>query len=311
MTRFSFAKFTLLGLIAAACAGTSANAGDWSYGGLKGMRGTAVPVPAPVPVPIYEPKWYLRGDIGFILRSAPGASESGTTIGADAGGVTNTQGQVIFGVGDPAFFTSSSWSDDFDIGPTFSFGAGYYWSKNFRTDLTFGIHSDGEVTYNGTYTYPEYDATGVAPTGQQIEGTVQDRTIQRTGTILFNAYYDFADWGRFRPYIGAGLGIAISELERRNTSATATCPAPGPCLAGDYGTPTTTTAKNNAVSLAAAVSAGLTYSLGQYTSLDLNYRYLYTGGTQVGMNVGGNNSNVDIDAQHQHQFRAGLRWDIN
>jgi len=311
MTRYSFANRTLLGLVAVAFVGTPAMAGDWSYGGLKGMRGTSVPVPAPVPVPIYEPKWYLRGDVGFILRSAPGASESGTTYGADINGVTNTLGQTTFGTGDPAFFSSSSWSDDFDIGPTFSFGAGYYWSKSFRTDLTFGFHSQGDLRYNGTYTYPEYQADGVTATGQQIEGTVEDRTTVRTGTMLFNAYYDFSDFGRFRPYIGAGLGFAVSELERRNTAAAATCPTPGPCLASDYGAASTISDSTYAISLAAAATVGITYNLGEYTSLDLNYRYLYTGGTHIGMNIGGNNSDLDIDAQHQHQFRAGLRWDIN
>jgi opacity protein-like surface antigen len=301
MTRFSFAKFTLLGLIAAACAGTPANADDWSYGGLKGMRGTAVPVPAPVPVPIYEPKWYLRGDIGFILRSAPGASESGARVG-DIGPPDAT-----FGYGDPTGFFSSSWSDDYNTALTFSFGGGYYWSKNFRTDLTFGYHSEGKSTYNGEYRYTDLGAT-------TYEGKVADRTIQRTGTILFNAYYDFADYGRFRPYIGAGLGIAINELERRNSSEQVACGAAAPvgsCSGTLFASPTTTNATNTAVSLAAAVTAGVTYSLGEYTSLDLSYRYLYTGGTHIGMTVGGNNSDVDIDDQQQHQFRAGLRWDIN
>lgn len=304
MTRFSFANRTLLGLVAVAFVGTPAMAGDWSYGGLKGMRGTSVPVPAPVPVPIYEPKWYLRGDAGFILRSAPGASESGARVG-DAGPPDNT-----FGYGDPVVggngFFSSSWNDDFGIGPTFSFGAGYYWSKNFRTDMTFGFHSDGKLTYNGEYRYTDGGGT--------YEGRVQDTTRIRTGTLLFNAYYDFSDFGRFRPYIGAGIGFAITELERRNSNEQVACNAADPlgtCSSTLFVGPTTTSADNHAVSLAAAVTAGVTYNLGEYTSLDLSYQYLYTGGTQIGMSVGGSNSDIDIDAQHQHQFRAGLRWDIN
>jgi opacity protein-like surface antigen len=279
-------------------------AGDWSYGGLKGMRGTSVPVPAPVPVPIYEPKWYLRGDVGFILRSAPGASESGIQYEPAGDGTT-------FGLGDPTYFSPSSWSDDFGIGPTFSFGAGYHWSKDFRTDVTIGFHSDGKLLYNGEYRYEENAGN---PGDTTYRGQIEDRTIQRTGTMLFNAYYDFSDWGRFRPYIGAGLGFAVSKLERRHSFAEGTCttavPADPPCTV-TYGPVTPTSASTYAVSLAAAATAGITYNLGEYTSLDLNYRYLYTGGTHVGMNIGGSNSDLDIDAQHQHQFRAGLRWDIN
>ena len=61
-------------------AGASAMAGDWN-GGLKGMRGTHVPVPAPAPIPDYSPKWYMRADVGLGLNVNTKMNESGMTYG--------------------------------------------------------------------------------------------------------------------------------------------------------------------------------------------------------------------------------------
>ena len=60
--------------------GASAQAGDW-VGGLKGMRGTHVPVPAPAPIPDYTPKWYLRADVGLGLGVGMDVKERGMTYG--------------------------------------------------------------------------------------------------------------------------------------------------------------------------------------------------------------------------------------
>ena len=54
-----------LGLTVAAMGAMPAGAGDYG-GGLKGLRGSYVPVPAPHPIPDYRAKWYLRGDLGVI-----------------------------------------------------------------------------------------------------------------------------------------------------------------------------------------------------------------------------------------------------
>lgn len=56
---------------------------------------------------------------------------------------------------------------------------------------------------------------------------------------------------------------------------------------------------------------GLTYSISPVTTLDLNYRYLYIGSSDINMNFLGNvKSNFSTGDTHEHQIRVGLRWNI-
>jgi opacity protein-like surface antigen len=320
----SIAKRTLLGLAAAAAIGTPAIAGDWNYGaapgGLKDFRGTAVPVPAPAPVPVYAPQWYFRADVGVGIGSEPSVSQRGLQYGVvdPVTGRTDTPSGHPFGLGGENF-TSFFNNKDFDTRANYEIGFGRYVANGFRWDVTLGYTTTADVMMGGRYHYAEIDRfdpdpNNHGPTGNFVDGEARDKTSLSTGTLLFNAYYDMQKWGRFRPYIGAGLGLAVHEARRTHRGVEAVCGDDGGnCHAApaNIRSAYSESATGYGVAFAAAATTGLVYNFDEYTSLDLNYRYLFTGSADVGLTVNGNRSTVDIGGQHQHQIRAGLRWNIN
>jgi opacity protein-like surface antigen len=246
-----------LGLTVAAMGAMPAGAGDYG-GGLKGLRGSYVPVPAPHPIPDYRAKWYLRGDLG---------------VGFNTGADLSPRGLQWPDEGDHVYDARVDGGDD--VGYSFGLGAGYYFSNNFRMDLTFDFRKEKDASVHW----------------QIDDATARDRISLQSGIFLANAYYDMNKFGRFRPYIGGGIGFAINDLDRE----------------GEIGTDSDTS-----YTLAAQATAGISYEVRDGTHLDFNYRYLFVGGTESrASSVDGVRSIVDIEDQHEHYLRAGLRWDIN
>lgn len=317
-------KGAAVGLMMLGASSVAAAAADWhnGSGSIKDMRGAAaVPVPAPTPIPIYQPNWYLRLDGGVGLGGGRDASESGLTYGfEDSPGVT---GPVPFG-------TRSSWlNSDFDTFVSLGGGVGFYWNDRFRTDLTVEAISPGKVNVNGVERYdmhgfdasvpPVYgrinDLAGDPTT--QVNVYVDDVTKVSSVVSLFNAYYDLGKLHGVTPYIGAGIGVVMHHLNRSHTTTETTCdlttvPECGAEVTRDSYTRAT---KQNSFALAAAVTAGLSYQMSDITALDVNYRYLHIGGTDMSMTITDNfghssQSKVTIGDSSEHQLRAGLRFDI-
>lgn len=289
-----------LGLAALALASMPASAADWNYGagGLRGYGSAAVPVPAPMPVPEYTARYYFRLDAGIGLGDAPTGSEQGYVYGEDSA-------SGPFGV-------SSSWiNNDFETFVTLGVGAGVYVGSGFRLDLTAETRSQGKVKIKGGYQY-------VNASNEQVRGRVDDETTLRGGIFMVNGYYDF-DRGpssRFTPYIGAGLGFAWNELKRNHSTVELSRNCGGGCTGSfsrrDFDS---VQDKTHDIVFAASAMAGLTYRISDYALLDMNYRYLYAGSTDVGLGIQGGtfggNSKVTIGETHEHQLRAGLRFDVN
>jgi opacity protein-like surface antigen len=304
-----------LGLALAAPAAAPAAAADWTRGagGWKDHGRAPVRVPAPVPVPDYPAKWYFRADIGLGLASDPGVSERG----------------IVYGNSDPLFpvGTSRAWFDD-DLGTLLTGGAGvgYYWTPQLRTDLTVDLRSDEEVKMRGTLHYDEYKlmpAPGgpigsnvIGRTGNTVVGPTEDDTTLRSGVVLFNGYFDLSRGDRLTPYVGAGIGFVVNELERTHETTEYSCnPLVNPACTLRPGPLTPNAAyraddTEHTVTLAAAAMAGVSYHLTSSTSLDVNYRYLFLGGTDATLSINGRSSRVEIGDLHEHQLRIGLRWDI-
>lgn len=313
-----------LGAALLAAASLPAQAADWHVGsgGAKDMRGAAaVPVPAPMPIPDYKSEWYFRVDAGIGLG---GGGRDGSESGM-AWGTTNGPPALPGDLFGAARGSQSSWfNDDFDTFITYGGGVGRYWSDRFRTDLTLEALSDGEVTIEGVDRYDRYVnnvATYDPVVGSQVNVYVSDVTKVDTVVAMLNAYYDFGKLHGFTPYVGGGLGVAVHYLNRRHAASETTCDdtvTDGTC---DFGTETvgataTQRSKQTDFSLAAALTAGLSYQLSEITLLDFNYRYLYVGGTEISMAVtdaGGNasRSTVSVGEISEHQLRAGLRFNIN
>ncbi len=299
------ARSLVLALTLLAGGFTPALAADWNYGAgsMKDFGSTAVPVMAPVPVPIYEPQWYFRMDAGIGFGDKPEADETGLIFGQDS--LTGS------------FEAPAAWlNNDFETFVTLGIGVGKYWSDTFRTDFTAETRSQGKVKINGEYAYTSIVVAGAQ---ENVSGIVKDETTLRGGVILFNGYYDFHRFNgsNFRPYVGGGVGFAWNELKRNHSTTELTCdaiadPACVPNLARDS---INVQDKTHSVTFAAAATTGFAYKISQGTHFDMNYRFLYIGGTDQGFGVSGGqfggDSKVSIGDTYEHQIRAGLRFDVN
>jgi opacity protein-like surface antigen len=195
----------------------------------------------------------------------------------------------------------SSWiNDDFATFVNWSVGAGRYLSPRLRADVTVDTRGQSELTANGSFAYT------TIPGGSVVSGQVSDRTTHDATAAMFNLYYDLTDRGRFTPYIGAGIGFVVNRLERVQTVTETIVAGPG------AGTSVTYTGKDGVheVALAASATAGLAITLWPSTVLDLNYRFMYLGGSDASIPVNGYTSKLTVGETYDHQLRAGLRWNI-
>lgn len=290
----NFKLATVLAGLTLAFSAAPAAAGDYDYGGgsLKDYGGgpVGVPVPAPVPMPLLRADYYLRADVGVGLSDSMSASETGLVYGQDAASNDVT--------------VPSSWaSGDGTLPMTFGFGVGRYWSDSFRTDLTIEWMRQAKAYVKGQMTYTNED-------GATVNVAMHDETTREGGLFLFNGYYDFVreEGARFKPYIGAGVGFALNILSRDSAVSEEICLAcGGTTFLNEY----STWKKTTVTSLAAAAMVGFTYDLRDSMKLDVGYRYLYVGGSDVSVGIMDSLSTVKIEAQNEHQIRAGIRMDID
>jgi opacity protein-like surface antigen len=293
--------------VALAAFAAPAAAGDWNNGdgSLKDQRGrSAVAVPAPMPVPETGPGWYMRGDFG-VGRSSRSMGESGLSFGGP-------------GDADDGRMYSPSWMTDGGKSLfNYSAGVGYHWSKSFRTDLTLERRATETRKATGHYQYQKFlppVAGEVTPI--TIHGSTYDDVDIRSGALLLNGYYDFAKRHGFTPYIGLGMGAALSSTSRSTSATTEWCETgTDGAMCNDRGSHFVSRSGSSKTSdnfsFAAAATAGFAYSLTANTAVDLSYRFLYVAGHNVQNQVYGQSSKLSLGDLGEHQLRAGLRWDIN
>lgn len=106
---------------------------------------------------------------------------------------------------------------------------------------------------------------------------------------LLNLYYDFTQFGRIKPFIGGGVGIASVELEDQAVNLGGT-----KVLALD----------DEDTGFAYQLSAGANVTITDSVDLELGYRYLGINGVELEA-VDGTSSDVDVD---NHIIYGGLRF---
>lgn len=270
----------LLSLAISVAVMTPARAGgDLDYRTGISPYGAATPVPAPIPVPVYEAAWYFRADFAAGFGADPSVTTAGTPFGS--GTAAGTIG------------LSPSWlSKSFEPSFTGGVGVGYVWGPHIRTDLTVDIHSIMQAKFNGTQTYSDGAAN------QSL--SVQDKIRFMSTILLLNGYYDIRTGTPFTPYIGGGLGFTVDQLTQgiSSTDSGATGNA-------------TASARSTQLKFAGAAMVGLNYDVNTFVSIDVGYRYLYIGGSDVDVTINGANESVEIGGISEHEIRAGLRFYIN
>ncbi len=277
---------------------TSAAVGN----GLNGLRGShaAVPVPAPIPVADYKAEYYFRLDASYGFSSADGLS---TNLYAD----------------------SLRFDDGFSEFGRFGLGIGRYYGRFIRGDLTFDFRNETEGFTNTTATIPADAGAPNSSYSQQI----QDEIFVNNYTGLANVYMEIPASRRFRPYIGAGVGVAIHRMKRTVSETTTCLPLVAPDTDCDQVQPGNQTGgatisdqsgseKNWTFGFAGALMAGAVWNMSPRTKLDIGYRFLHLTsvdfshqltGEQNGV-TGAFQTRVTIPDQNIHEFRVGFRYDI-
>lgn len=159
-------------------------------------------------------RFYVQGYGGVNLQ---GESEvEGVTSGFTTGNIGDGSTIVV------ADGTEYSWETDFDNGYAYGVEAGYRLHKGWRVGLegtrtTADVDGHEEIILGGNDIGALDGATlvgtGTTPLGATVNDFLADGQgdITQTGVFL-NGYYDFNEGGRFRPYVGAGIGIVDVDV---------------------------------------------------------------------------------------------------
>jgi opacity protein-like surface antigen len=302
MFKKSFSVALIIGVLATGLIASAPATADgwWGRGSVKDRR-AAVPVPAPAPIPDYAARWYLRGDFG-VGFSKPDPSENGMVYG---------QNLYQWDAEDLSKVRYHWLPNDTETTFIYGGGIGYYWTPHLRTDITIEKISERKLRIRGTYNYEallfeEDHAPDQQGHRHLVSGETDDKGKLDSGLFLFNAYFDLARNGPLTPYVGAGVGFAVSKLSRTFANYE--------YVEGDsednFLRQTRASGSTHNVTFAAALMAGVSYSITPVTMLDLNYRYLYISGSDIDLNINGVKSNFSTGDIHEHQVRVGLRWNI-
>lgn len=150
--------------------------------------------------------------------------------------------------------------------------AGYdFWPQQMlplRVEIEFAMRGNSETEWSGVF------------------GT-SEMTFNST-TLLANVYYDFHNSTAFTPYIGAGLGLAFNYLGFDTEYYDG--------RGGD-------SMDDRQTNFAWQVGAGVAYAINENIAVDVAYRYLDLGYTQVDSHY------TDAGIRpYNHEFMLGLRF---
>jgi len=228
--------------------------------------------------------WYLRGDISY-----------------------NSGGQQKVGFDNDAA-TGELRTFEYDNGFGVAVGFGKYINNYLRWDLNYEslMSSSSDTTTN--VLFRGVDTT--IPAYVDIAGTQQVETSQDIDTFMASAYADLGTYGRFTPYVGAGLGFARVDYTEKHTD---TC-SPGADVycgdpAGGVGEEVTEVSLDESQQMfvmAYSLSAGASVDIAPKLKLDMSYQFLNVddGSMFNGTSTGG------FAGTTLHRARIGLRYDV-
>lgn len=183
---------------------------------------------------------------------------------------------------------------DETIYPNISAAIGFDFSKvskvNARAEL--------EYTYKDKATFAPNISSAIL-NGVEVQGFEGFPSILvnelRTQSLMLNGYYDFKNKSKFTPYLSAGVGV--SRIENKvsiNPEALGT-------------SENITTDTNNNFTWTAG--AGIAYKVTENVALDLAYRYVDAGETDVSQSFGGTKLKNTADLV-SHDYSLGVRYNF-
>ena len=189
-----------------------------------------------------------------------------------------------------------------------------------------GIQAEGDVVGNLGVGYDfgenwrlELDGTTMFNDYGSISQTPSSFAKLRTDAVMLNALYDFDEFGKFAPYVGAGVGLVFTdatiaahdfpEADNSGQLRNPVCVGDRPSIAGfscEY--------SDRDSGLGWQLLAGLGYDITDKLTWDTNYRYLQASdasldGAIINAATGAFTSGqADVDGIGAHQLLTGFRY---
>ncbi len=270
----------------------------------------------------YGTGWYLRGEIGFTVNANDTDYETLSNVDED-------------------------YNDDFDIsdGITAGIAVGHRFTDSLRGELSFQFLSQEDSTFvdriaSSNCPGQRFGPVNVAEPGQPqeiqdvwsdtfIENCSEHTAVEHNAQLLMaNGYLDLGTYGRFSPFVGAGVGVARINYTRNGDVRCVPATDSFRCrndndpftpLANEDGEFDTFEAgevysrpssRESGVSyhLAGTLTGGVAYQVSQNLFLDTSYSYTRIAEDpfhDASDGLKGARMNDDI-----HQVKLGLRYEI-
>jgi opacity protein-like surface antigen len=229
--------------------------------------------------------WYLRGDIGYAISTAPAGAF--TYRAFDAGVYT------------PGTYNTGTWSGDLSFGV----GFGYRFTDMLRADIT---AENFNLRFDGTRAF-------ASPCPGETAGTTcsaTDTAMLNSWSILANGYVDLGTIAKFTPYLGAGAGVTYANWG--DATSNYTCAGAG-CAGG---TVVRTQTGIDSWRFTYALMAGFAYDISKNFKLDVGYMFrLVAGGSTFAFSApsqaaGASGVQASDPGFNQHEIKLGLRYEI-
>jgi len=183
-------------------------------------------------------------------------------------------------------------------------GIGYDFGDNWRVEL------DGTTMWN------DYAA---------ISQTPSSYVKLRTDALMVNAIYDFNDFGKFAPYVGAGLGVVRGDAsvvahdfarpDGLGQITNPTCIGDRGAINGNAGNDGfSCDYSNDDTGLGWQLLAGLGYAITDKLTWDTNYRYMQAADMEIdgafsnSATGASSDGQVQLDGVGAHQLLTGFRY---
>ena len=174
-------------------------------------------------------------------------------------------------------------TSDLEDAATFGVGAGCARSR-LRWDILYTYHGDNH--WSGIPAPPD-------PIFADID----------THSLMANVYYDWDIGRRFKPYVGAGIGLAYHDM-----SALDCAPAiPGVCTPGNF------QRGGENLSFAWSLMTGVGFEVSDRVTVDVGYRYIDLGEVESNSvdDVGFANPTHTVEDITSHEIKFGVRFAIH
>lgn len=182
-----------------------------------------------------------------------------------------------------------------------SAGYGVHTDAEFTEGLSGDVESEGDIAASlglgyefGNNWRVELDGTALSTEMGTLASAGEVDVELQTLAVMANAIYDFDDFGLWKPYIGAGIGLVEVDVHAFDSGVVAI--------------------NDTDTGLGWQILAGLGYSISDNLTWDTNYKYLDYGTARAsGRSVSGSSSFIgdlttDLEDVGAHTLMTGFRY---